>query len=202
MELEVILGVIAGLMHLVGFVFYNLQIWRGQSIPNSTTWTLSAFLSTLNCLTYLSASGDLVKSILPIVSTLACVATFFFALHRGKLSKLDNMEKVLLGLGLASAIVWLILHSAAKANLILQASIAIAFVATFRSVWRNPKSEKALSWFIWSSAYVLSITVVIWRWQGQWIDLVYPINCLFLHGIVGLLTFRKQATSSGRSTQT
>lgn len=196
MEWEVVLGAIAGLMHIVAFIIYNLQMLRGQSIPNSTTWTLWTFLSTLNCLTYLSASGDWVKGLLPIASSLACIATFFIALRKGKLSKLDKMEKVLLGLGLLSIMVWFTLQSAAKANLVLQASIAISFIATFRSVWKNPKSEKALPWFIWSSAYVLSITVVIWRWQNQWIDLVYPTNCLLLHGIVGLLTFRKGKQSA------
>jgi len=191
MEWEVVLGSVAGLTHIVAFGIYNLQMFRGQSIPNSSTWTLWTFLSTLNCLTYLSASGDWVKALLPIASSLACIATFFIALKKGKLSKLDQVEKILLGLGILSAVVWFALHSAAKANLILQVCIVISFIATFRSVWRKPDSEKALPWFIWSSAYVLSITVVIWRWQSQWIDLAYPVNCLFLHAIVGLLAFRR-----------
>lgn len=190
MQWQVALGAMGGLMHIIAFVVYNKQMLRGQSIPNSTTWTLWTFLSTLNCLTYLEASGDWVKSLLPIASSLACIITFFFALKKGKLSKLDKMEKALLGLGLLSAVVWYYFHSATKANLILQVCILISFVATFRSVWKKPKSEKALPWFIWSSAYILSIIVVLSRWQNQWIDLAYPINCLILHAMVGVLTFR------------
>lgn len=190
MQWQVALGVIAGLIHVIGFAVYNKQMIRGQSIPNSTTWTLWTFLSTLNCLTYLDASGDWIKALLPIASSLATIIVFLLAIKKGKLSRLDNLEKILLSLGLLSAVVWYYFHSATKANMILQVCIIISFVATFRSVWKKPKSEKAMPWFIWSSAYTLSITVVLSRWQNQWIDLLYPINCLILHAIVGILTFR------------
>jgi len=30
------------------------------------------------------------------------------------------------------------------------------------------------------------------RWQGQYQDLVYPVNCLILHAVVGVMARRKQ----------
>ncbi len=194
MDITLWFGVIAGLMHVTAFVLYNKQMLRGTSVPNAATWTLWAFLTVLNVSSYAAMSGDLVKSILPAASSLACIATFFFSLYKGKLSRIDTWDGIALAIGAVSGIVWWWYKSATYANLILQLSVAISFVPTYRGVWRNPSVEKAFPWYLWSSAYILSIVVIILRWNGQYVDLVYPINCLFLHLAVGLLTVRKIPT--------
>ncbi len=163
---------------------------QGVSKPNLATWTLWTFLTVLNASSYDVMSGDWVKSILPLASSVACILTFLFALYKGKLSKVDPWDGLALGIGVISALVWWYYKSATYANLIIQFSIAVSFVPTYRGVWRDPKKERALPWYIWSSAYFLSIAVVLLRWQS-WHDLVYPINCLVLHAVVGLLTKRK-----------
>lgn len=187
------LGITAGLMHVVAFALYNKQMLRGTSIPNAATWTLWTFLTVLNVSSYAVMSGDLVKSILPAASSIACIGTFLFSLYKGKLSRMDKWDGFALAIGLVLGFVWWWYHSAICANLILQLSVAISFVPTYRGVWKNPATEKAFPWYLWSFAYVLSIIVVVLRWQGQYVDLVYPVNCLILHAVVGLLTTRKTA---------
>lgn len=184
------LGIIAGLMHVVAFGFYNKQILRGTSVPNAATWTLWAFLTILNASSYAAMSGDMAKSILPIASSLACVLTFLFSLHKGKLSQIDAWDRIALVIGVVSGLIWWWYHSATYANLVLQLSIAISFVPTYRGVWKNPAVERAFPWCLWSSAYALSVVVIALRWEGQYQDLVYPINGLLLHAVVGLLTKR------------
>ena len=164
---------------------------RGTSQPNSATWTLWAFITVLNLVSYAVMSGDWVKSILPFASSLACILTFLFALYKGKLSKIDLWDGIALFIGIASIIVWWYLKSATYANLILQASIAVSFVPTYRGVWLNPLKERSFPWYIWSFAYSLNIIVIVLRWRDQYQDLVYPINCLILHALVGVLTKRK-----------
>jgi hypothetical protein len=190
-DISVLLGASAGFLHVLAFALYNRQMLHGTSQPNSATWTLWAFLTVLNASSYAVMSGDLVKSILPIASSLACILTFLFSLYKGKLSKLDLWDGLALGIGVVSGLVWWYYKSATYANLILQASVAISFVPTYRGVWKNPKKEKALPWYIWSFAYVLSIVVIAMRWKGQYQDLVYPVNCLILHAVVGVLTKRR-----------
>lgn len=191
MTVEVILGVIAGLIHIVAFLIYHRQMLQGTSKPNQATWTLWVFISTLNCISYIVMSGDIIKGLLPIASTAACIAVFVVSLFKGKLSKLNFGDQIALMLGFASIFVWRAYRSATYANLILQICILISFIPTYRGVWKEPSNEKALPWFVWSSAYILTIIVVFLRWQGQYQDLVYPINCLLLHGGVGILSLRK-----------
>ena len=190
MKIDVVLGIIAGLMHILAFTIYNKQMLKGTSHPNSATWTLWAFLSILNCVTYILMSHDWVKGLLPIASTAACIATFVFPIFKGKLSRLNTPDIAALVIGSLSVFVWWYFRSATYANMILQVCVFISFIPTYRGVWKEPALEKALPWFIWSSAYIFSIVVVFIRWQGQLTDLVYPINCLLLHAGIGLLTFK------------
>lgn len=189
--IAMVLGFIGGAMHVMAFLIYNRQMLRGESKPNTATWSTWVVLSTLNATSYFFMSGDWVKTLLPIASTTACIGTFAFSLLKGKLSKLDPLDTLALILGLGVSFVWWWQRNATFANLLLQIPITISFFPTYRGVVKNPKVEKALPWFIWSSAYIFSITTVILRWKGQPQDLVYPVLCLILHGGVGFLTLRK-----------
>lgn len=179
-------------MHVTAFALYNKQMIQGTSRPNTATWTLWAFLTFLNFGSYKVMSGNWVKSILPLASSIACLLTFLFAIAKGKLSRLNIWDVFALGIGFLSGCAWWWYQSATYANLIMQGSILVSFVPTMRGVRKNPKNEKALPWFIWSSAYILSIAVVLLRWQGQFQDLAYPINCLVLHAAVGVLAKRSK----------
>ena len=190
MDLALWLGITAGVIHVVAFIIYNKQISQEASVPNAATWTLWTFLTVLNATSYAVMSGDIVKSILPAVSSLACILTFLFSLYKGKLSRIDPWDGIALVIGVVSGLAWWWYHSATYANLILQLAIAISFVPTYRGVWKNPAVERALPWYLWSFAYILIIIVVALRWRDQYQDLVYPVNLLLLHAAVGLLTRR------------
>lgn len=190
MDISIVLGVLAGILHVLAFAIYNRQMLQGTSQPNSATWTAWVFLTVLNLSSYAVMSGDWVKSILPLIASIACILTFLFSIHRGKMSKMELWDGLALGIGIISGLVWWYYKSATYANLILQASILVSFVPTCRGVWNDPRKEKALPWYLWSSAYLLSIIVVALRWRNQYQDLVYPIGGFILHAVVGLLTKR------------
>lgn len=191
-NIAVFLGILAGALHLVAFAIYNKQMILGTSRPNTATWTLWVILTVLNLASYKAMSGDIVKAILPLASSLAGIVTFIFAIAKGKLSRLGKFDSLALIIGLVSGGTWWYYNSATFANLILQAAIVVSFIPTYRGVWQDPKMEKALPWFIWASAYVLTIAVVFLRWRDQYQDLVYPLNGLILHTIVGMLAMRKK----------
>lgn len=190
------LGTIAAAMHVAAFLLYNKQMLKGQSTPNTATWTMWAVTTTLNCITYLIMSNDVIKSLLPIISSLMCIGTFLFALQKGKLGRLNVFDRFALAFGLIAVTVWWIFRNATAANMLLQIPIVISFIPTYLGVMRNPKLEKALPWFIWGSAYIFSLVTVVLRWQGQPQDLVYPLLCMISHTGVGLCTHRKTKNTS------
>lgn len=193
MDLALALALLAGAMHVIAFIIYNQQMFKGTSSPNAATWTLWAILTVFNVASYRAMSGDWVKTILPLASSTACIITFLVALTKGKFSRLDRYDSIALVIGCIAGFVWFHYQSATYANLILQFAVAVSFTPMYRKVWQNPKAEKWPPWLIWSTAYFCSLAVIYLRWQpGHATDLVYPINCLILHAAVIPLTWRKQ----------
>lgn len=191
MNVEVILGIIAGLMHVVAFVIYYIQTLRKISNPNGATWSLWFVISLLNCISFIKMSKNLLVGFLPMTSTFSCmvVAGIFFC--KGKLSKLDFWDNIALAIGIMSVFVWQYYNSPIYGNLFLQLCIIISFIPTYRGVIKDRDNEKkSLVWFIWASAYILQIVIVFLGWE-TWYQLVYPVNCLILYSGVGMLSLKK-----------
>lgn len=192
MDQIIILVVLINLIQIGAYALYNKDILRNRSVPNRASWGIWAFITILNFTSYGSMSKDWMKSLLPTISSILCVLTFVLTFFKQKKVKFSRWDLAALGLGLLAGLIWFLLKSATYANLILQFALTIGFVPTIRCVYKNPKSEKSLSWFLWSCAFLLSIVVVISRWNGQWQELVYPTNALLWHVVVWLLSTRKR----------
>jgi len=136
-------------------------------------------------------SEDWVKGILTITSAIACTTTFLLCLFKGKLSKLNFWDVLVMIVGFIALFIWWWFQSATYGNLVFQLCITISFIPTYRGVWKNPNIESKLPWLIWSFAYVISTTVVFMRWQGQFQDLAFHLFGLFLHLGVGIICIKK-----------
>lgn len=191
MESSTLLGYVSGTVHVIAFIVYNKRMLKGLSNPNTTSWALWALLSSLNFASYLDMSDDMVKSTISLASASACIFTFVFSIFKGRITKPDFWDGLIFLFSGVSIMVWWIYQSSTYANLVLQLAIAISFIPTFRDVITDCDKEKLLPWAIWSGAYVISIIVVMLRWEGHYQDLAYPINGFVMHGIVGLLSTRK-----------
>lgn len=195
-SLGALFGVLAGATQALAYIDYNRQILRGKLNPNGSTWLIWALLAILNATTYGLTVNDWAKTVLPIVNTALCIGTFILAFAGKKFDKIDAWDAVALVVGLSSSLVWYHYRSAMYANFVLQISIAVGFIPTYRMVWKDPKKERVRPWLIWTFAYVFLIIAVILRWRGQWQDLVYPINCLVLHPIVAILIWNRSKRSA------
>lgn len=197
MYLSIFLGFLAGFLQIVAFVIYNKQLIRGLSKPNITSWGLWAFLSSLNTITYIKFTEDMVKGIMPLTISVIVIFTFLYVLKKGKPSKLDSWDILILFFGVISFLVWQFYQSEVFANLILQLGIAISYIPTYRGVWRNTYNEKPSPWLIWGVAYAIGAIVVLLRWTGQYEALVYPFANSLLSVGVGLLVLRGVKKFSG-----
>ncbi len=135
-------------------------------------------------------SGDWIKTLLPAISSLMCILTFLVVLCKGELRKISIFDFVAVCAGVVAAFMWW--HkSATHGNMWAQVCVFIGFVPTYLGVWKNPKNEKPLPWFIWSLAYAVGTVVVLLRLNNQYFDIVYYANCVVLHLLVVPLALRK-----------
>ena len=183
---------IASLLLIIGYIIYTYLMLRKKNNPNPATWLLWVFIAGYHALTYQVSSGDPVLAWLPFASSVTCIAVFVITYFKGEFSKISNTDYIASAISFISVLVWIYFKEARNANLILQLAIITSFIPTYRSVWKDPKTENWIPWAIWVVSYLFLITAVDLRWEGKWIALVYPINALVLHAIVGLLSVRKQ----------
>lgn len=200
MNIDIVLSIVAALMHVVAYLKYQKQTISEISKPNLATWNLWAFASATNCISYIAMTGDIVKGFLSIASTGALIWVFLKTVI--KYAYNDSWDKLIFRIGMTLILIawvvvlWILFQkkniSATFVNLILQPSIVISFIPTFRGIWKNPETERRITpWFILALAYVFVSAVVLRRWEGQYKDLVYPINCFVLHLGVGMLIIIK-----------
>lgn len=186
-ELTIALGLTAALLHGVAYVLYNMQVKLGKSSPNVASWSVWAFLATLNAFSYREMSGDVVTTLQFFTGSVACFLTFLYVFTIGKFSKLKLKEWVLLALGLLATLVWWKFRSATGANMIVLFAILVSFIPTFEGVWRDPFKETPRSWTLWTLAYLLTTTNVVLR-EGKPFALLTPIVLLIAHGSIAILS--------------
>ena len=189
------LGVLIGVLHLLGYwIYYRASHSEKDAIqPEPMSWLIWAFGSFVNLLSYSLLSGDLVKDILPLVCSVACVLIFISQWKaRGK--KLEKMTKEgisMLLLDALSMIIGFITMSALVTNISCQVGTVASFIPILRATAKDPTKEKPLPWIIWSLAYGLDVILVITRWE-KWGDVVYPATCLVLHILMAIIANRKK----------
>ena len=179
------LGIASGFLQVLGYWEYVKKLNLGKIRPNTASWSIWAFGAILESSSYIFATGDWVKNILPTTCAICAILIFLYCLRQGHFERLTKFEWFLVIMDSIAIFIWWY-SSAVYVNIFLVITAAISFIPIFKHVWVDPKAEDALPWYIWTAAYTLLGTVVILRWE-KWEDLVYPIMFATLHLIVAML---------------
>ena len=192
MNISFLLGILAGFLQLAAYILYGKQIFHGESRPNTAAWSVWTCLAILGSTSYAVMTDDPAKYFLPLASAMATVCIFVYALSTGKFRQIDTLGWVTFGLCFFAGFAWWLFRSATFANILSVGIVAVSFIPIYRTLWKNPSHEKALSWFVWASAYTFLALVVILRWDGNFVCLIYPLTMIPLHLAVALMTLHKR----------
>ena len=191
---SIALGVLIGVIHLLGYwIYYRASSLHKETNPNTASWSIWAFGSVVNLLTYASMSNDWVKDILPAVCSLACIVVYIAYLQQGKFKMPGLTDILIFSTDIAATIVWLVAKSPLIGNMSCQAGTVLSFIPIIRDTMKDSKDEEPLPWIIWSIAYALDVVLVIARWK-QWGDVVYPITCLALSITMAIIANKRRTT--------
>ena len=188
---SIILGVCAGILQVTGYFSYFKKIGIGRVKPNAASWGIWAFGAVLESSSYVFASGDWVKNMLPIACSISAVVLFLACLRGGHFERLTRFEWFLAVLDCLAIFIWWRYESAVYANLFLVITAVISFVPLFVDVWNDPMVEDSRPWVIWTIAYTVLAVVVMLRWE-KWEDIVYPGIFIILHAVVAVLALDKR----------
>jgi hypothetical protein len=186
--ISLVFGVVAAVLHGAAYVMYNRQAKLGQSQPNPISWSVWTFLAILNASSF-TAMSDWVSSLQFLTGTIACILTFIYVLAIGKFRwpARGAKEWKIFGLGLLAAVVWYVFRSAEGANMIVLVAFVPSFFPTYDGVKEDPHKETALPWWIWTTAFVVTIVNLIIRDQEA-IAFVMPAVLLLAHLSIAVLS--------------
>jgi len=192
MDIAIVIAVISGLLQIAGYIVYNVEAQKGETKPDSASWSIWAFGSIVNVLSYAVMTRDWVKDILPFSCSMACLFTFALCLYRRQFGRLNKKGWKILIVDCVITVVWYF-TSATEANLLYQIGTVISFIPMLDGIKDGTDKENWLPWAIWTCAYALFGLSVFLR-LNNWAELVYPVICLILHANVTWIAFLNRST--------
>lgn len=180
------LGIIAGILSLVGFVPYIVSILQNKTHPNEASWIIWTVVGALLALTYY-ADGDPNAIWLPFSYFIGPFIVAILSLHYGY-SKWSMLDKTCLVAAVISIIPWLLSDNATMTLLINVLIDGAGAIPTLIKSYLKPETEDLTAWVIFFIANTIEL-FAIKTWN---LSATYPLYLFFLVGIIVILITRKQ----------
>lgn len=173
-------GVAAGIVGIVGYIPYTMDILKGTTRPDRIAWLIWAleYTALFFAQVHEGASHSLWLIGLQLVGVLI---VFSLSLHRG-MGNLNRHAKILLGCVGLALLTWFFTKNATIAIIILLAVEASGVVLTVRKTYKYPGSETLTMWFLVGVAGILGIPAV--GLNAAPILYAYPLALIFMSGSV------------------
>lgn len=169
-----LIGIIAGILAIGGYIPYIYSTLRGKTQPNRATWLIWTIVGGLLAFSYM-AEGDQSSIWLPFGYFIGPLLVAILSIRYGyaQWTRLDTICIVAAGI---SIIPWILSDNATFTlviNVIIDASGAIP---TLVKTYQEPETEDLTAWFIFFVANTLQLFAIsMWN-----IAAIYPIYLFFL----------------------
>ena len=194
------LGIFSGILQFIGYCVYALNVSKDRIKPNPASWLIWSYGNILVCLSYIFLvewNFTFAAEILPIVCSISCVIMALYFTYIGKFRPLLSFEKKIIFFFLFVTLIWisseflgLTILSVNSIHILLLVSAAVAFIPIYKEVFDDPSAEHPHAWFIWAFAYLVLLVIVLVE-GGDLESILYPVLYAVLHGVVGVMAYKK-----------
>jgi hypothetical protein len=177
MEIQLILGIISGVIATMAYIPYILSVVNGKTKPNRASWGIWAVLGIIICASYWSVGArDTFWFTLPI----GMITTALLSLRYGVGGWTTFDKFCLLGAAVGLLLWWV---SGIPFTALAVASVIdmMGFFPTLKKVWDEPTSEDKLAWAMFFVAAALNVTAID-RWTLE--IAAYPVYILIFNTLV------------------
>lgn len=196
-QLAFALGVLAGLVQLAGYWQYNKAIssYDGHK-PNAASWLMWGLGGGVELLIFDSLVQSWSKDFLPMMCAVAAMFVFLRVWWRGASFEFERWDVlVIIPLDIALVTFYVVTQDPFLSNAFLGVDIFVSFLPTLWGTWKAPRSEHPRPWRTWTLAYLLLTLTVVLHWENGW-ELIYPVSCIVLHGVVWQLSSTKNVRAA------
>jgi hypothetical protein len=176
-ELHSVVGVIAGIVALLGFVPYALAVLRGTTQPSIASWIIWSALGTVISASYFYADSTS-SWWLTASYAIGPVVILFLSLRVGRFTW-EKFDSLCICGALVGLIWWWVSGVAATAQIVSIVVDILGAVPTVRKCWRQPESEDPAAWWVFLLASAINLFAVE-RWSFD--SGLYPVYSLCIAG--------------------
>lgn len=199
-----LLATLSGLVQVAAYCVYFAKSRAHQINPNPTSWLMWSYGTLFVLVLEFDRDAPLQVLLLPAVCALSSLAIAFLCWRRGTLrwpETLTDRSALSADIALTFAYVgaWLLLvHQLLSPEgrevavvfilVFVTLSTFVTFIPMIHHTWDYPGEEHWLPWAMWTLAYgLLGVTTLM---SDGWTPelMLYPINCVLLHGAVAWLS--------------
>jgi hypothetical protein len=205
-----IFAVVAGLLQVLGYIFYIRMSVKNDKKPNPATWIMFAYGTGI--LAYLEFDLEINPFFLalPIFCAVLSIVVVIYIFWKFEFKKMvwkpDSWmayAAVAIDISLTIAYVHMKFESESAISghekhiltlwflALSNASTIVSFMPMVKDVIVDHEAEHPLPWFVWGSAYTTLAVVTIFENGFQSEFLVYPAMNLVLHFSIGILASRQ-----------
>jgi hypothetical protein len=180
-----LLGQLAGVVSLLGFAPYIIEILQGKTRPNRATWWIWTVVGAMLCASYY-ASGARHTVWVPVGYVIGPLVTALLSVKYGEGGS-GRFDRLCLGVCLLSLPAWWLARSPLVALLINLGVDLLGALPTIRKSYSEPKEESIRSWTIFLVADILNLGAI-----GSWTiaSALYPCYLFTLACLLVALMLR------------
>src|SRR3989338_7908963 len=186
-----IVGIIAGILALAGYIPYITSILRGKTRPNRATWFIWTIVGGLLAFSYI-AEADIYSIWLPLGYFFGPLITAILSIRYGY-SGWSKLDSICMAAAIISIIPWLLSKDAIFTLLINVLIDATGAIPTIVKTYHEPETEDFTAWLIFFIANTTQLFAI-----SEWnIASIYPIYLFILAGIMVLFITKDKIKKRG-----
>ncbi len=181
-----IIGIVAGLVASLAYIFYIIAILKGETKPDKVTWWIWSFMGiVLGTSYYFSGASNTIW--VPMAEVVGPLSIAILSFWYGEGGLADKMDLFCLAGGITSIILWIVFKSPLIALITNIATDVFAAIPTIRKSYLRPQGEDLFAWLLTGTANTLNLFAIEKFTLGV---MIYPFYLFILDGIIITLLIR------------
>ena len=179
---------LSSLIGVVAYGIYYRDIQRSSIRPNRWVWMTFGITTVMEAFTYNEVANSL-ASVIFFVSAGCCLVDTALIWTKARWQKPSWEELFCLTASVMAGVLWLGFQEALWAHLLMVISVPVAFVPSYREVFKDHTSEDTHAWMVWTVGDLLALVLIIGTRTG-WEALPYAIVEAVSHSGMWVMVMR------------
>ncbi|SFP49814.1 SET domain-containing protein [Sphingomonas rubra] len=174
-------------LNLAGYATYLVGLRRHLVEPNRASWLIWSVATAVEAATYAAINPGAPQALVFALSAAACLVVTLVMWRRSRWRAPTPLESSCMGAALVAILLWLALHQAFWAHMLVVAAVPVSFWPTWASVWEDVRRERSPAWGLWTLGDLATLLVaarVAGTATGEYAYILVEFGC---HAAVWLM---------------